>query len=177
MIAVNDSHRLVPWADVLYAADLKWWRARNGAPGFAGLKASGGIGVADAFPSVHQVRIPKADGYYVRAIVTEPPGHIGSGGNSGFQAINLAILFGARRILLLGFDMSVDRGTHWHGDHVGILRNPDPVRIARWGEVLDGQAERIAGLGVEIVNCSPRSALQAYPKLSVTEALERWSTS
>ena len=40
------------------------------------------------------------------------------GGNSGFQAINLAFLWGATRIILLGFDCKAVAGKdHWFGQH------------------------------------------------------------
>jgi hypothetical protein len=31
-IAINDSWRLVPWADALYAHDHAWWEVWNGVP-------------------------------------------------------------------------------------------------------------------------------------------------
>ena len=48
-----------------------------------------------------------------------PPGMIHSGGNSGYGAIGLAVVFGAKKIVLLGMDMQ--RGEngerHVHEDH------------------------------------------------------------
>ncbi len=98
-------------------------------------------------------------------------GVIGDGGNSGFQAINLAAQFGASRILLVGFDMSLARGVHWHGLHPRGLNNPSPANIARWRRVLDAAAPAYAAAGVEVINCSAESALTAYPKRSLREAL------
>jgi hypothetical protein len=50
-------------------------------------------------------------------------GVIGSGGNSGFQALNLALQFGARRVILVGFDLNLAGGVHWHG-RTPRLNNP-----------------------------------------------------
>ena len=43
-------------------------------------------------------------------------GTVGWGGNSGFQAINLALQFGAARLLLVGFDCRVDKGSKGSDD-------------------------------------------------------------
>lgn len=39
VIAVSDSYKLAPWADVLVSSDAAWWRHHN--PEFAGRKLSG----------------------------------------------------------------------------------------------------------------------------------------
>lgn len=99
------------------------------------------------------------------------PGHDVASANSGFTAINLAIRFGAERLLLVGFDVRVDRGLHWHGVHDRRLNNPDEDRTARWRRILDDAALHLAAAGVEVINCSPISALTAYPKLTLEAAL------
>lgn len=96
---------------------------------------------------------------------------IGWGGNSGFQAVNLAAHFGVRRIVLVGFDMQLRTGIHWHGRHGRGLNNPTRHNVERWRRVLDQAAPALAALGVEVVNVSPVSALTAYPKMSLEEAL------
>lgn len=96
------------------------------------------------------------------------PGRTGWGGNSGFHALNLAVQFGARDIVLIGYDMT---GDHWHGRHGGRLRNPDSANLANWRAKLDGVAPQLRALGVRVVNASRRSTLKAYPKRSLAEAL------
>ncbi|MFN4176430.1 hypothetical protein [Phenylobacterium sp.] len=96
---------------------------------------------------------------------------LGFGGNSGFHAVNLAVQLGVRRIVLVGFDMSLADGVHWHGAHDARLNNPTAQSLARWAGVLDRQALRLAQLGVEVLNASPVSALAAYPKVSLEDAL------
>jgi len=36
-IAINDAHRLAPWANVLYSNDRMWWRKYKGVPSFTGV--------------------------------------------------------------------------------------------------------------------------------------------
>lgn len=99
-------------------------------------------------------------------------GEIGWGGNGGFHALNLALQFGARRVVLVGYDMRVDFGVHWHGKHPKGMNNPSAVNTARWRQVLDAQALLLRRLGVSVINASPVSALEAYPKMTLEAALQ-----
>lgn len=99
-------------------------------------------------------------------------GHaIGWGRNSGFQAINLAARFGCTRILLVGFDYSLRHGSHWHGNHPPPLTNPRQATVDEWRAILDGEADALADAGIEVINCSPSSALSRFRRLSLMEAL------
>lgn len=163
VIAINDAYRLAPWADVLYAADQKWWTWHNGVPGFTGPKYSidGGYNPVTQ-PGVQVLRNTGFDG-----LELDPSG-LRTGFNSGYQALNLAVHFGAKRILLLGYDMSVNgRQTHWFGHHPDLEPSPyDKMRAA-----FDTLVQPLAELGVEVLNCSRRTALQTFPIVSLEEAL------
>ncbi|WP_090229681.1 hypothetical protein [Filomicrobium insigne] len=100
----------------------------------------------------------------------DQPATLGWGGNSGFHALNLAVQFGAKRVVLVGYDMRIDRGVHWHGRHIR-MGNPTESAIRRWRQCLDAVAPRLASLGVDVLNASPISALTAYRKCSLEEAL------
>jgi hypothetical protein len=152
---------------VLYGCDGAWWKARDGVPGFAGLKLSQDSAACARFHDVHHVRLAEPD----PGITVAEPGVIGGGGNSGFQALNLAVQFGAREIVLVGFDMHVGAGVHWHGRHGPGLNNPDAHNTARWRATLDAQAGRLADLGIRVINASPNSALTAFPKTPLEDAL------
>lgn len=166
-IVINNSWRLAPWADALYASDVAWWQTGAGDE-FEGLKISRGD-----CAGVRKVSLrPLANSKWFDEFIFEPLGEIGAGGSSGFQALNLAVQFGAKKIALVGFDARVDLGTHWHGDHGGKLHNPQPGTAEIWRACLDRAAGVLADAGVEVVNCSPVSALQAYPKMSLNDALE-----
>ena len=97
------------------------------------------------------------------------PAELGDGGNSGFQALNLAIQMGARRVVLVGFDMRIDLGRHWHGDHGPGLNNPRDTSVVRWRRAFDASAPILQSLGVEVFNASPSSALEAFPKRTLEE--------
>jgi hypothetical protein len=164
---------------VLYAADLLWWR-RN----LPALLAFGGLLACPVDAAAVDPRIKVAPLAWRNFASREasmqmefgPAGEIGHGGHSGFQAINLAVHFGATRIALLGFDLHVaPRGPlHHYGEHPAPLRNPTPRLLAEWAKTLDRQAPALAAHGIELVNATPHSVLTAFPKMNVQEVVEKW---
>lgn len=94
------------------------------------------------------------------------------GANSGFQALNLAVHLGARRIVLLGYDMQRTGGlSHWHGDHGRGLNNPSEHNFARWRRQFEEAAPTLAAAGIEVVNCSRATALTCFPRMDLHAAL------
>lgn len=177
VIAVNTSYKLAPWADLLYACDEKWWGWHDGAPGFAGIKV--GLkwnAVAERWettwenanwPGIHAVAGSGNDGIDLR------PGYIRTGGNSGYQAINLAVQLGVRRIVLLGFDckMGAKKEKHWHPDHPdGSGADNYQTWIANYAAL----APQLEKLGVEVINANPESGIEAFPKMTLEAAWKRW---
>jgi len=174
VIAVNESFRLVPWADIIYSAEGVWWSMR-------GHEVSKCPGLKLTFePNAiarHRIEIVKqktVETVWSMKMEWAKRGHVGSGGNSGFQMVNLAAQFGATGIALIGFDMNMNGGCHWHVNHPVPLRNPTYERFAKWIAALDGAAPDLAQHGVDVINCSPTSSLTAFPKLSIDAMLERW---
>lgn len=156
-IAINESYRLAPWADVLYAADYFWWLKNKGVPGFGGLKVSVSVEAADRYPGLRHIDLDR----------------IGTAGrNSGAQVLNLTKLFGPRRIVLVGYDMTLSHGLHWHGAHGGGSHNPTKSGLAKWCGELDRAAPSFAAAGIEVLNASPISALTAFPRVSLETVLE-----
>lgn len=149
----------MPQADVLYAADGTFWGMYRGVEKFRGLKLTQDTWAARHYRDVHLVELTRKRD----EILVDRPGVIGDGGNSGFQALNIAVQFGAKKIVLVGFDMRLDAGIHWHGKHPPGLVNPGDNNLVRWRKALNGAASRLAELGVTVVNASPISALTAYP--------------
>lgn len=107
-------------------------------------------------------------------IIFEPKGSVGWGGNGGFHLLNLAVQFGLRKIILLGFDMTLQNGVHWHGRHAGSLANPRQSSVDRWRGILDDQAPALAEHGVDVVIGSPGSTLSRYRKLELGEAINEF---
>lgn len=169
VVAVNDAYRLFPWAEVLYACDPDWWEVHQGCPGFAGEKWSS-----------HDVinnnnKLATAARYGLRLVggraeegFSLDPTVIHYGQTSGFQAINLALLMGARRAVLVGFDMHTRGPRHFFGDHPEPLSNY--MRFETVVPVFRRAAAQLPA-GVEIVNCTPGSALDCFPMMPLEEGL------
>lgn len=167
-IAIKGSWKLAPWANVLYGLDKGWWIANRGVPDFKGLKVTPSPTAARVYRLV-QVRLKARV-----EILTGETGVLGcglrtGGGHSGFQAINLAIQFGAKKIVLVGFDMTLSKGEHWDRNQAGVAK-ADKGRVESWRVALDGCAEQFKALGVDVVVVG-ESALTAFPKMSLAEAL------
>lgn len=168
-VAINTSFRLIPRADVLFACDFVWWRThRQELEDFAGVKVT--TDTRHVLRDWGVQRVP-CNRFSDRLSLNEY-NLISWGGNSGFQAINLVLQFGVSRIILVGYDMNLDQGTHWHGDHPVGLSNPKQKNVDRWRRAIDNAAPDIERLGVEVINTSRDSALYAYPKMSLEEALK-----
>lgn len=146
----------------MYACDPKCWEHYK--PAYDGLRVC-----QDARASEF--------GAYRMPGVDEPglsldPHLIHFGANSGYQALNLALHFGARRVLLLGFDMQPTNGRlHWHPDHPTGLNNPDETRFALWNANFGTVRPDLEKAGVEVVNCSRETALTCFPRASIRDAL------
>jgi hypothetical protein len=159
-IAINSTLRLAPWADMLYAADPEWWghASNRDALAFPGLRVS-----CSAVRGVHQLRNSGVEGF------DPDPMALRTGGNSGYQGLHIAIHGGAARVLLLGFDM---RGCHWHGPHPAGFKVTTSETYARWVTRFPALGKVARARGIEIVNCTPGSALQCFPMADLAEQLE-----
>lgn len=159
-IAINDTFRLAPWADILYAADTGWWRVHcHDALKFAGLKVTCNSSVE--FKAVNLLKQSGVEGFDPRT------DSIKTGGNSGYQALHVAIHAGAKRILLLGFDMHDRNGHHWFGKHPKPLRTTETNTYRIWA----GRFGALRDRGADIINCTPGSALTCFPILEFEAAL------
>lgn len=88
------------------------------------------------------------------------------GGNSDYQAINLAYLWGAKRIILLGFDAKpINDKHHWFGQHPKELKQVQPYDI--WLQHYPKLAKELLAENVEVINCSMDSAITSFKKLDI----------
>ena len=170
VIAINDAYKVAPWADVLYACDANWWQFYEGVPSFRGLKYSiernaSGLGAQDGGVAVQVLDMGEQFG------LSEDPTRLQHGKNGGYQALGLAALLGAKRVILLGFDMQPDPDgkEHWFGSHPKRIRKGMPFR--EWVESFQTIVAPLQKLGVEVINCSRRTALTMFPTMSLEEAL------
>lgn len=95
------------------------------------------------------------------------PGVIHQGQNSGYQAINLALLLGAKTVALLGYDMQ-GRGQHWFGQHPATLSQQ--TDYSGLIQIFERMKPELYGL--EVINCSRSTALSCFPRMSLEEFID-----
>lgn len=170
-IAVNDCYRLAP-AHHLYACDYRWWDhhiadVMQDFDGTLWTQSEGWITNANKPVDPAQWGIKQLKSLD-RVGLSTTQGVIHQGRNSGFQAVNLAYLLGAKRIILIGFDMGLNGNQrHWFGDHPGVLNaSSNYADFIRHFETINPK-----DYGIEIINCSRQTALQCFPREDLDAAL------
>lgn len=163
VIAVNNAVFMAPWADVLYASDLSWWNTYN-PKWFEGEKLT----INERGAKFGAIVLPFRDA----------PGFgrdiIHGGYNSGFQALNLAIVRRHDPICLLGFDFQHTGGRrHCHGDHPAGMGNAGPVEL--WRRAMEAAAPNTHGC--RVFNCSRETAIKGFPRMPLEEFLEHYGHS
>lgn len=158
---------------MVYGCDPAWWKHRLGLPKYQGLKVTW----ADLpdYPDIRRVKIPKdPQGGFCAQMLFDETGTVGGGGNSGFQAINLAAQLGAASILLIGFDMSDRSGVHWYGrNNWSQANNPDENGFRNWRGAMLRAAPVLKARGVEVIDCSLQGALHCFPKVALEVCVDR----
>jgi hypothetical protein len=94
-----------------------------------------------------------------------------NGENSGFCAIQLAILMGYKEIFLLGFDLKTD-GTSSHF-HSGYKNNTHfRKNLLKYQKTFDGAFQKLSdSLKMKIISCSKKSYLNKYLRQTDLEQL------
>lgn len=117
----------------------------------------------------------------MRAGLSKNPDTLCWNENTGTAAINLALLLGVKRILLLGYDMNfeINRRDYvrdrWHkAERTHLYPKPTSVKLLeKWVrklEVVAREAEKKFP-GVEIVNVNPDSGIPYWKKASLKDVL------
>lgn len=103
------------------------------------------------------------------AVLSRDPSCLAHGGNGGYQAINLAALAGAQRIVLLGFDMKFRQGQkNWHPGYP--IKTPER-HIKQWIPRFRELAAELRHDGVQVLNASEETALDAFERRPIADVL------
>ena len=154
-VGVNSAWKMAPWIDVLYAGDTRYWKHNHEDIEAAGCTAKRYSRNVTAERKYQAKRVKSA---------------LGADYNSGEMAVEMAIRFGSPFVIMLGFDVSVDAGIHFHGQHKNTS-NPDARRCNRWLT----QFARIPKKYPKavVVNCSRKTALSCFPRMDLESAIAR----
>lgn len=152
------------FADVLYACDYPWWEKYIDI-------------VDDCFTGEKWGLEPQSArfGVHVVPCYTDKEGLgrenvIHTGSNSGYQAINLVYLLGAKKIILIGYDMQQTNGkSHWHGDHPSSLNRHSDYKS--WVYKFNSLARDLRKECIEVVNATRETALNCFDRAPLEEVL------
>lgn len=186
VIVVNDNYLVAPWADYLWASDYEWWIAiPNGWKDrhldllsyvdFRGARCTLDLSAASEF-GLHYIVSRNETGL-------NRQGEINHGSHSGHAAIAFAYWLGAKRIILLGYDLGGEG--HWFGKHPKVrrvhpitgqeyevdLERTTPACFETWCKEMEPLARDLREAGVEVVNCTRTTALTCFPRAALEDVL------
>jgi len=170
VVVINRSVELMPEADMLYFCDERWYREHvDAVQRFAGVRRGPVVTLENRQLEREIPGLTCLEKRGQNGISLDPRG-VCTGQNSGYQVLNFLLNLGVRRALLLGYDCKpAENGrTHWHDGH-GVATPPSvyPAFLSRFRE----GARLFADAGLEIVNCTPGSALDCFRAAPLEEAL------
>src|SRR6185369_14711932 len=124
-VVINNSWKLMPEADCLYAADAKWWRSKESP------RPEEFLG--ERLHCTHKERVitKQITPAVIPGVTYVEPHKIHLGSNSALQATIREAKLGATRILLFGVDLRDDELTHHNGLHGSPMDNPTKPRFSR----------------------------------------------
>lgn len=165
IIAVNNTHTLVPWAEFMFFMDSRWY-----AWNFEKLRKFEGIIIThcEKFEEVEVIK------YLIRGRKRSFPQRtdtIMNGRNAGHAAICIALLLGAKKIYLLGFDMrKIDGENNYHQEHKRTIE--DNIYEDQYIPLFEPLKVEAQERRAEIINATPDSALKTFPIISHNELME-----
>ena len=150
---------MCPTADAMYACDEHWWDYyyHEIAMGYGGQLWTQDVKAAKKY------NLQYIQGESSRGLGRD---RIHFGGNSGYQAMNLAYLFGVKKIVLLGFDMQMTDGKqHYFGNHPYHPKpnqGPRTPQFMSWRPHFEHIARDLKKEGVQVVNATRKTALTCF---------------
>jgi len=173
VLGVNQAYQLGDWVDACYSGDRRWyyWNVSQ-LPNYKGTMYTSypTFQARKGCPTINLGRISS------HGISDKSRHSIAWNGNSGASAINVAYWLGARRVVLLGFDMQREGGRfNWHDKYPPTKRSkkdnryPTPYRrfLKCWRQVAI-DAKR---LELEILNATPDSKITLFPSVLLEDTL------
>lgn len=172
VIGINVAYLIGNWIDVVFFGDGGFFlQHQQELAKFPGLRVS----CNPKTNGLNWVKYLEQDGGHVKGISSNPR-MVSWNHNSGAAAISLAAHTGAKKIILLGFDMKLNltNNQHWHDIYKrGVIEGkrkkglPFDRHLRGFVEI----AKDAQRMGISIINACPDSAITQFPRLSVNELL------
>ncbi len=162
-VAANNAFKLGPWVDAMFFGDCRWFEWHKEALlKYEGIKTT----TCERHRGKMGIKLLKRENSEPLAKSSDS---LAWNKSSGAAAINLAVHLGARRIILVGFDMQqVDGQSNYHNEHK--TRSGEKV-YRRFKSRMPQLAKALQERGISAINATPGSALNAFPIMALEEAL------
>jgi hypothetical protein len=175
VFAANRAHEFVP-ADVIHGCNYqfwhRWWPDLRDHPADRWTTRPELEGI---YPGLEYIAERWEPG------LSRDPAWIAAHHGTGPQLVNIAYLYGCTRLLLVGWDMRFhgkqDNRTYVTRRYLG----EDDLTLQHWprtgpngeleGLIREMETIRPAEYGIEIINCTPGSALRCFPFMEIDRAL------
>lgn len=164
LVAVKNAMFDLPYTDAIFGLDFQWVKKHNS------ILEQLAADHRQVYLSVMEPSVKGAIHLRFRQTqeggLSDDPGVIECGFNSGYGALNLAYLKGARQIVLFGYDY---RGGHYCPERYPEYRPHEAWES--WGAHFSTTLEQLERRRIEVVCASPDSAITCFRRVSVEEGL------
>lgn len=177
IIGINVAYQFGSWVDICFFGDKHFFLGhKGGLSHFKKLVVTCSKRVGEKNLSwIKYLSMEKQKGKYKLGISTNP-NEVCWNENSGAAAISVAAWLGVKRIILVGFDMTLspfNSEQHFHNEYkplgtkVKEKKLPFKKHLPPW-EAIKRDAD---AMGIEILNTSLNSAIKELPKVHIKELL------
>lgn len=153
--------------DALFFTDMNWFEANEVlVRSFRGRVFTVSRAARAACDAVERIENTHRPDFSVGA----PP--MRDGRSSGHRAVSLAIMLGASRVILLGYDMRIDPDTgrsHCHDDYAHTQSDLDYQR--EFIPSFRDWHQQALAVGAMVLNATPETALDEFPKVRLEDVL------
>jgi hypothetical protein len=177
VIGINVAYQFGNWVDICFFGDKGFYlNNQSGLSHFRKLVVTCCEKVGQSNVSWIKYLPQEKEGKLEKEGISTQPDMVCWNKNSGAAAISVAAWAGAKRIVLVGFDMNLDPASkeqHFHNSYrekgKGVLPKqlPFPIHLKAWSKI-KSDADN---MGIEILNTSLNSAIQELPKVHIKELL------
>jgi hypothetical protein len=168
VIVVNSSYEAHPEADVCFFGDVRWWEEHRHRQPMIRFKGR----LFTASQQASGYRLNKLRRVYPPPGLADQPDALATQRTSLHGAMNLAVHFGVKRIVLIGADMGRGPGgqTHHHGPHKWSNKPGNEtwdIQMAQFITIVDPLELR----EIEVLNTSMKSRIDWWPKKPLPECV------
>lgn len=172
VVGINRAYEVLPEAQIIYLTDKEFWDVHK-----EGLLAHKGQLMRGMLDPTAEKLPPEVIKWHLTGHhgLEMLPGKLKHGINSTYAALNMmTVHMKFKRVYLLGVDMKWGNlgkkdTSHWHNGHKRVDAESIFKSMKRSYDTIAGPLKE---LGYEVYNANPDSGLNAFPKVTIDEALD-----